>query len=89
MVSSTLDGVIFPILVKVGVEAKIVELAKDWKVPSGYLRTRGWKMKLTFTDRIDGLAGLKAFQEYGTALKKKFGKRAFRYFKDADMAVLV
>jgi hypothetical protein len=89
MVLSTLEGVIFSNLAEVGVEAKIVELAKDWKTPMGFLRMGSWKMKLTFTEKLGGLASLNAFQEYGKALKKKHGKRAFRYFKDADMSVLV
>ena len=86
---STLENVIFPNLAKVGMEAEIVKLANDWKVPTGYLRRRGWEMKLIFTKKIGGLATLKALQNYGKALEEKFGKRAFRYFSDVDMNILV
>lgn len=86
---STLENVIFPNLVKAGMKAEIDKLDKDWKVPTGYLRIRGWEMKLVFTKKIGGLAGLKALYEYGKALLKKYGKRAFQYFTNIDMTVLI
>jgi len=89
MVLSTLEDVIFHNLAKVGVEARIVELSKNWKVPSGYLRTSGWEMRLAFTKESGGVASLKALQAYGKALEEKYGKRAVRHFSDIDMTVLL
>ncbi len=86
---STLENVIFPNLAKKGIKAEIVKLAKDWKVPTGYLRIRGWEMKLSFTKKAGGEASLKALQAYGKALEKKHGKQAFRNFSKVDMTVLV
>jgi hypothetical protein len=85
---SRLENVIFPNLAKAGIETEIVELAKDWKVPTGYLRIRGWEMKLAFAKEIGGLASLKAFQTFGKKLNEKYGKRVFRFFKDVDMRLL-
>jgi hypothetical protein len=88
MVESTLENVIFPNLAKVGIEGQIVKLAKDWKVPTGYLRIRGWEMRLSFTKKAGGVAGLKAFQSYGRKLREQYDKRAFRYFVNIDMRPL-
>lgn len=85
---SVLENIIFPNLVKVGVKARIVELAKDWKVPTGYLRMRGWEMKIAFSKKIGSVASLKALQAYGNALEEKYAKRAFQYFANVDMTVL-
>jgi hypothetical protein len=89
MTVRTLEGVIFPNLLKVGIKAKMNELTKEWRLPSGYLRVRGWEMRMSFTEKVGRLASLKAFQNYGLALEEKYGKRAFRYFKNVDMSVLV
>lgn len=85
-----INGVVIPNLMEFGVIIELVELAEDWKVvPSGYLRKKGWEMKLSFTEQIRGLAGLKAFQIFGKKLEEKYGKRAFRYFANVDMRLLI
>ena len=83
-----LEQMVFPALAKVNVQAELVELAEEWRVPTGYLRSKGWEMKLAFNKKSGGIAGVKAFQSYGKKLDAKYGKRAFRYFKDVDMRVL-
>ena len=83
-----LEQMVFPTLARVGLQAELVELAEEWKVPTGYLRSKGWEMKIAFTKKYGGKASLKALQTYGKKLTKKYGKQAFRYFKDVDMRVL-
>lgn len=83
-----LEQMVFPTLAKIGLQAELVELAEEWKVPTGYLRSKGWEIKLSFTKKSGGKASLKALQTYGKKLTEKYGKRAFRYFKDVDMRVL-
>jgi hypothetical protein len=85
---TTLDHIVFPTLAKVGILAELVELAEEWKVPTGYLRSKGWEIKLAFTKKSGGKASLKALQTYGKKLTEKYEKRAFRYFMDVDMRVL-
>jgi hypothetical protein len=83
-----LEQMVFPTLAKVNVQAELVELAEEWKVPTGYLRSKGWEMKLVFTKKSGGIASLEALQTYGKKLNEKYGKRAFRYFLDVDMRAL-
>ncbi len=83
-----LEETIFPNLAKAEVQAKLVELTPDWKVPTGYLRSTGWEMKLSFTKKIGVGTSLRALQTYGKKLDEKYGKRAFRYFADVDMRLL-
>ena len=43
---------------------------------------------MTFDEEAGGVAALRALQTYARILDRKYGKRAFRYFSDADMQVL-
>ena len=83
-----LEQIIFTTLAKLGIKAEIVEISKDWKVPSGYLRSKGWEIKLAFTKKGERETNLKAFQIYANKLHEKYGKQAFRYFSNIDMRVL-
>ena len=56
--------------------------------PMGWLRNKGWYMKMSFADNVGGTSALKAFKKYVTTLDEEYGKSAFRYFKKADMRVL-
>lgn len=85
---SYLEHTISPALAKFGMQVDLVELAKEWKTPMGGLRKAGWEIRLSFTNKIGGLASLKAFQTFGKKLQEKYGKRAFRYFADVDMQLL-
>ncbi|MHA2314157.1 MAG: hypothetical protein ACXACF_02565 [Candidatus Hermodarchaeia archaeon] len=85
---STVKEIVLKNLEEYGVQGELVELAEGWATPTMSFRKQGWKMKLSFDDKIGGLATLKAFQEYAMKLDAKYRKRAHRYFKDADMRVL-
>jgi len=83
---------IFKVLLEFGVHSEFVELEdapkKGVTTGTGYLRDKGWFMKLTFDESVGGVAALKALKSYTTRLDEKYGKRAFRYFSNVDMWVL-
>ena len=56
---------------------------------TGYLRKKGWVIKMSFEPMVGGNAALKALQKYVKKLDKEYGSRAFRRFQSADMAVLL
>jgi hypothetical protein len=82
------------ILKKFGVMCEHVPLSKErygkdgWLTPMGWLRRTGWYMKMSFSDNVGGVLGLKALQKYTARLNKQYGKKAFSYFEKADMRVL-
>ncbi len=85
---TTVRDIVLKNLKKFGVRGELVELAEGWATPTMSLRKHGWEMNLSFDNKIGGLATLKALQEFAMKLDAKYGKRAHRYFKDADMRVL-
>jgi hypothetical protein len=42
---------------------------------------------MTFDEEAGGVAALRALQTYAKKLDEKYGKKAFRYFSNADMQV--
>jgi hypothetical protein len=85
---STVKEVVLKNLERFGVHGELVELAEGWTTPTMSFRNQGWEMKLSFDDIIGGTATLKALRDFAMKLDAKYGKRAHRYFKDADMRVL-
>lgn len=61
---------------------------KDLTTPGGYLRSKGWVLRMTFEEEAGEVAGLRALKNYSKMLADKYGKKAFRYFKNVDMRVL-
>jgi len=61
---------------------------EDLATGTGYLRSNGWVMEMSFEERIGGTAALKALQTYTRRLDGKYGKKAFKHFSDADMQIL-
>jgi hypothetical protein len=43
---------------------------------------------MSFEKKIGGTAALKAFQTYARRLDEKYGKKAIKHFRDADMQIL-
>ena len=80
---------IFQVLSDFGVccERVVLKGVKEEEVVTGtgYLRSRGWIMTMYFDDKIGGAAALKALKEYATRLEKEQGKKAFKYFRNANM----
>jgi hypothetical protein len=61
---------------------------EDLVTGTGYLRGKGWVMKMRFEEKIGGTAALEALQSYTRRLDGKYGKKAFERFSEADMRIL-
>ena len=84
------------IIKECGVHCEVIPVAKDWLLPSGWIRSKRagdkvvpWYMKMSFDDKAGGVSALKALKRYTARLDEKYGKRAFTYFSKADMRVLL
>jgi hypothetical protein len=90
---SFVKAVVFKNLSNFGVSCERVALKgvknEDLTTGTGYLRNRGWVMRMAFDEKIGGAAALKALQTYANRLDKGYGSKAFRRFRDADMTVLL
>jgi len=79
----------FKVLEEYGVCCEHVPLTEEgWLTPGGALRKGGWFIKMSFDDDAGGVSALEALQSYAARLEN-YGKRAFRYFSQADMRVLL
>jgi hypothetical protein len=89
---SFVEETVFKVLSEFGVRCERVTLKgvkeEDLTTGTGYLRYKGWVMEMSFEEKIGGAAALKAFQIYTQKTDKKYGKKAFKYFQDADMQIL-
>jgi hypothetical protein len=89
---SFVEETVFKVLSEFGVCCERVALKgvkeEDLTTGTGYLRYKGWVMEMSFEEKIGGTAALQAFQTYTRRLDKKYGARAFRRFRDADMQIL-
>ena len=90
---SFVEDVVFKFLAKFGVSCKRVPLTgvmiEDLTTGTGYLRKKGWIMRMSFEEKIGGKAALIALQTYAKKLDKKYGSRSFQRFREADMKVLL
>ena len=90
---SFMEDVVFKVLAEYGVCCERVALegvkTEDLTTGTGYLRKRGWLMRLSFREKIGGTVALKAMQTYAKLLDKTYGSRAFSRFRQADMTVLL
>ena len=90
---SFVADVVFKALAEFGVCCERVALKgvkdEDLTTGTGYLRKSGWKMRISFEERIGGADALKAMQIFAKRLDKKYGSRAFKRFRQADMTVLL
>ncbi len=55
---------------------------------TGYLRSKGWIIKMSFEEKAGGFAAVQALQSYAKRLNAKYGKKAFQHFSEIDMRVL-
>jgi hypothetical protein len=62
---------------------------EDLTTSTGYLRSQGWIMRMSFEEEIGGTATLRALQEYANKLERKHRKKAFKHFSEANMQVLL
>ncbi len=89
---SFVKDTIFKLLSEFGIccERVVLEGMKkeDLTTGTGYLRSKGWVMKMSFEDKIGGMNVLKTLQTYTRKLEEEFSKKAFQHFADADMQIL-
>jgi len=87
------EDVVFKNLSKFGVCCELVALegVKTEQITTGigYLRKKGWVLKMWFTKKAGDTDALKALQTYTKKLDKKHGTKAFRLFQQADMTLLL
>ena len=90
---SFVEDVVFKVLAGFGVDCERVVLLgvreEELLTGTGYLRKRGWVMRMAFTEEIGGAVALTALQTYAKRLDKKYGSRAFHRFRTADMTILL
>ena len=90
---SFVEDVVFKVLVNFRVCCERVTLkgvkTEDLTTGTGYLRKKGWVMRMSFEEKIGDIATLKALQTYANDLDKKFASRAFQRFREADMTILL
>lgn len=89
---SFLDAIVFKVLSEFGVCCERVALkgvrTEDLATGTGYLRSKGWILKMSFDEKIGGNATLRALQTYAQKVDEKYGKKAFQHFQTADMQTL-
>ena len=61
---------------------------KTWQTPTGGLRRKGWKIRISFGDSSPDSADLRVFKNYMMKLHQKYGKNTYRYFNIADLTVM-
>lgn len=90
---SFVKDIVFKALADFGVCCELVALngvkVEDLTTGTGYLRKRGWVMKISFEEKIGGTASLKALQTFTHRLDQKYGTRAFQHFRQTDMTVML
>ena len=90
---SFVEDIVFKGLSNFGVSCERVALKEvkneDLTTGTGYLRNRGWVMRMAFDEKIGGTAALKALQTYVKRLDKDYGSKAFQRFRNADMRILL
>ena len=61
---------------------------KIWQTPTGGLRNRGWKIRISFGEELSDSEDLKVFKEYIVRLNEKHGKNACKYLSKVDLSVV-
>jgi hypothetical protein len=90
---TTVRDTVFKILSDFGVHCERVALRgfkeEDLATGTGYMRSKGWVMKMAFEKEAGGTVALEALQAYARRLDEEYGKKAFEHFSDVDMRVLL
>ena len=90
---SFVEDTVLKVLSEFGVCCERVALEgvadEDLTTGTGYLRRKGWFMRMSFEEKVGGAAALKALQTYARRLDEKYGKKAFQHFRSADMQILL
>jgi hypothetical protein len=83
---------VFTILYEFGVRCERVALKgfkeEDLTTGTGYMRSKGWVMKMSFMKKIGDITVLNAIYNYIRRLDEKYGRKAFNHFSKGDMELL-
>ncbi len=89
---SFVENSVFKVLSQFGVRCERITLkgfkVEDLTTGTGYLRNKGWAITMSIEDASGGIDALKALQTYSLKVNKKFGKKSFARFREADIRVL-
>jgi len=61
---------------------------KGWLTPLGGLRKEGWIIRLSFGESLKGNETLRKFKDYILNLNNRYGNKAYRLFKRADLSMM-
>jgi hypothetical protein len=90
---SFLKDTVFKVLLDFGLHCERVSVKgikeKGLETGTGYMRDKGWIMKMSLDKKVGEATGVKALQKYAKKLDVKYGKKAFNHFSEADMHVLI
>jgi len=89
---SFLRDTAFKVLADFGVHSERIALEgvkeKDLETGTGYMRDKGWVMRMSLDKKAGDVTTLTAMQKYAKKLHAKYAKKAFSHFAEADMKVL-
>lgn len=86
---SFVENVIIKVLQGFGINNDLVKLDERWKTNRGALRKEGWEMKISFSKAAGGISALRALHSFALKLDEKYKKKAFKFFSNIDMTILV
>ncbi len=66
----------------------IVLDSRNWQTPTGGLRRKGWKIRISFGNSKSDIEDMILFKEYMMRLYEKHGKNTYKYFNLADLTVM-
>ncbi len=89
---SFVEETVFKLLSEQGVQCERIArpgfIDAELTTGTGYLRNKGWIMRMSFEEEAGGGSALEALRTYSQRLNEKYGQKAFRKFRSADMNVL-
>jgi hypothetical protein len=62
---------------------------KTWQTPTGGLRSKDWKIRITFGEELTDSEDLEIFRKYLIKLNEKFGNNVYKHFNMADLSVMI
>ena len=90
---SFVEDTVFKVLSDFGVCCELVALkgvkTEALTTGTGYLRKKGWVMRMSSEERVGSTDALKSLQTFTQRLAEKYGTKAFQHFRGADMQILL
>jgi hypothetical protein len=84
---------VFKVLSEFGVCCELVALKRakteDLTTGTGYLRKKGWVIRMSFEEKAGGNSALEALHAFAQRLARNYGAKGFQRFRGADMQILL